>query len=169
MKGGVPYLVWRDGRPRWSPGPRLRQAGWRGRDLKDPEGNWLDPEAAAAAASDLNKQAAGAGLPISLARPRKRQKGFVYFLRAGDFVKIGFTSHPTGRARELQTGLPGGIDFIVAVSGSREDEQRLHGELSMHHVRGEWFRAVPAVLATITRSVGLGRAMLAAAPSSSGR
>lgn len=37
----VPYLKWRDGRPRFEPGPSLRAKGFRGIDLKDARGGWL--------------------------------------------------------------------------------------------------------------------------------
>ncbi|MFA7504264.1 MAG: tyrosine-type recombinase/integrase [Burkholderiaceae bacterium] len=52
----VPYLKWRDGRPRWEPGPRLRAKGFKGRDLKDEAGRWLGLEAAIAAAREINTQ-----------------------------------------------------------------------------------------------------------------
>jgi hypothetical protein len=35
------YLKWRDGRPRFEPGPALRARGFTGRDLKDARGDWL--------------------------------------------------------------------------------------------------------------------------------
>lgn len=50
-----PYLKWRDGRPRWEPGPRLRHA-FKARDLKTAEGEWLRLEAAIAAAKKLNDE-----------------------------------------------------------------------------------------------------------------
>ena len=50
----VPYFVWRDGRPRWVPGPKLRAKGFKGQDLKDPAGNWLSEAAAIEAARALN-------------------------------------------------------------------------------------------------------------------
>ena len=50
------YLKWRDGRPRWEPGPALRTAGHRGRDLKDDAGNWLSRGAAVDAADAINVQ-----------------------------------------------------------------------------------------------------------------
>ncbi len=50
------YLKWRDGRPRWEPGPALRAAGWKGRSLKDADGHWLSLEAAIAAAEEINRQ-----------------------------------------------------------------------------------------------------------------
>lgn len=52
------YLKWRDGRPRWEPGPRLRQRGFRGQDLKSEAGAWLGIEAAIAEASRLNAEVA---------------------------------------------------------------------------------------------------------------
>lgn len=54
----IPYFCWRDGRPRWVPGPKLRAAGLKGRDLKDESGAWLSKGAAIDAAEALNKQAA---------------------------------------------------------------------------------------------------------------
>ena len=40
-KGIPPGWTWRDGRPRWVPSPTLRQAGWKGLDLKDERGAYL--------------------------------------------------------------------------------------------------------------------------------
>jgi integrase len=54
MKLNIRYLQWRGGRPRWEPGPTLRGKGWKGRDLKDERGNWLDLSAAIEAAKAIN-------------------------------------------------------------------------------------------------------------------
>jgi len=54
----IPYLQLRNGRPRWEPGPGLRDKGWHGRDLKDEAGQWLGLEAAIAAAGELNAKVA---------------------------------------------------------------------------------------------------------------
>jgi integrase len=56
-----PYFVWRDGRPRWSPGPKLRAIGWKGQDLKDDAGAWLSFEAAIGAARAINARVGEAG------------------------------------------------------------------------------------------------------------
>lgn len=61
IKIDVPYFVWRDGRPRWVPGPKLRARGWKGRDLKDEAGQFLPLQAALAAARDLNREVLAAG------------------------------------------------------------------------------------------------------------
>jgi len=74
IKLDVPYLAWRDGRPRWVPGPKLRAGGFKGRDLKDEFGQWLPFEAAVAAARALNAEVAaakgGAGRRLPPARGR---------------------------------------------------------------------------------------------------
>ncbi len=50
------YFKWRDGRPRWEPGPRLRDAGFKGRDLRDEAGRWLGLELAIAQAEGINSE-----------------------------------------------------------------------------------------------------------------
>lgn len=46
---------YRDGRPRWEPGPSLRQAGWKGYDLKDAAtGAWLSQGASIDFARAIN-------------------------------------------------------------------------------------------------------------------
>jgi hypothetical protein len=42
----IPHLVWRDGRPRFVPGPALRTMGYKGMDLKHPDGSWYSLEEA---------------------------------------------------------------------------------------------------------------------------
>lgn len=51
----VPYFVWRSGRPRWEPGPSVRALGFRGLDLKGPDGNFLPEGAALDRARELNR------------------------------------------------------------------------------------------------------------------
>lgn len=81
MGNGWPkYLAWRDGRPRWIPGPGLRKAGFKSRDLKDGAGAWLSKGAAVAAADDLNKEVvawrtAGAG-PRRPKRVQRQARSF---------------------------------------------------------------------------------------------
>ena len=40
----IPYVTWRDGRPRFIPGKALRQRGFKGEDLRHPDGVWFSVE-----------------------------------------------------------------------------------------------------------------------------
>jgi integrase len=78
MKLKVPYLKWRNGRPRWEPGPALRDKGMRGRDLKSESGQWLPLDRAIEAATALNAEvtvwrASGAGFRRA-PTPKKTQR-----------------------------------------------------------------------------------------------
>lgn len=70
-----PYLKWRDGRPRWEPGPRLRHA-FSARDLKNDAGAWLGLEAAIAKAKALNDDVAlwRKGVVTPTAKPKTSRK-----------------------------------------------------------------------------------------------
>jgi len=80
--------------------------------------------------------------------PRPTGK-YVYFLRCGDAVKIGYTTNPSGRLESLKTGLPTPIDAFVLVAGTEADERALHREFHQLRVHGEWFRANGTLLNVI--------------------
>lgn len=63
----IRYFHWREGRPRWEPGPGLRKLGFRGKDLKDAKGHWLGKSAAMEAAEELSRMATS---PESATAPR---------------------------------------------------------------------------------------------------
>lgn len=65
------YLSWRDGRPRWQPGPMLRAKGFQGRDLKDDAGGWLTLWKACEVADALNREADD-NVEAARARPAAR-------------------------------------------------------------------------------------------------
>ncbi|WAC26308.1 MULTISPECIES: GIY-YIG nuclease family protein [unclassified Ancylobacter] len=151
MSAGVRYFVWRDGRPRWNPGPSLRARGFVGKDLKTDSGEWLDLGAALAAAQRLN-EAAGLGVAVKRpmkAKPREGAEGFVYALFTDDAVKVGFSRDPFSRVANMRTSLSSDVVSLIAVRGSRSDERRLHEALSEHRTRGEWFKITPTVQAAL--------------------
>lgn len=37
----IPYVLWREGRPRFEPGPAVRRLGFSGEDLRHPDGRWF--------------------------------------------------------------------------------------------------------------------------------
>ncbi|WGD31314.1 hypothetical protein AncyloWKF20_05670 [Ancylobacter sp. WKF20] len=43
----IPNVSWREGRPRFNPGPKLRAIGYKGEDLRHADGRWFTPQEAA--------------------------------------------------------------------------------------------------------------------------
>ncbi len=78
---------------------------------------------------------------------RRPRQGYVYFIRFGHRVKVGFTENPNRRLGELPHE-----EVIGVVSGTREDEMAWHALLTDFRVTGEWYQAEPEVMAQI-RSV----------------
>lgn len=66
--------------------------------------------------------------------------GVLYFIRAGAFVKIGWTTHLPTRLRKLQTGSPDQFEIVAAhiCVHPRKYEKRAHAYFVKRH-RGEWF------------------------------
>lgn len=160
------YFIWRNGRPRWEPGPTLRAKGARGCDLKDESGNWLSLGAAIDAAQKLND-----GLPSVKPRnigspsvkPRKeraadltlhrlmmrncagdgelpRHGEYIYVFGFAQWVKIGFTECPAARYQQVAQGIPEPLIVHLVARGTRKDEARFHRIFAAHRTRGEWFR-----------------------------
>ena len=65
--------------------------------------------------------------------------GYVYVLRCGDHVKIGYSTNMMARLRQFQTHAPDYVHLIVMMRGDRRYEKELHRRFSDHRVRGEWF------------------------------
>lgn len=66
--------------------------------------------------------------------------GYIYFIRCGKFVKIGFSHEPEARKRELELGNPEDCILVGMHEGTIEDEKHLHRYFLSHHHRLEWFR-----------------------------
>lgn len=65
----IPSVSWRDGRPRYAPGPETRRRyGVRAQDLKRPDGTWMSAEEAAAWVAAMKADLAGAA---AARRPRQ--------------------------------------------------------------------------------------------------
>lgn len=74
----------------------------------------------------------------------------VYFLRAGDFIKIGkATGSPKSRIATLQTGCPFQISVLAYMPGGLAEESALHQRFAALRTHGEWFRASPDLLSFI--------------------
>lgn len=72
----------------------------------------------------------------------------VYAIQAGDGgpVKIGVAADVEKRVRQLQTGQSARLRVLHVWQGDRGMERELHRRLAGHHVGGEWFAPVPALL-----------------------
>lgn len=78
----------------------------------------------------------------------------VYFARCGDYVKIGYASNPTHRAKHLLSGkiiVPTDLDrtrpveLVLVIPFCRmRDERNLHLLFANHWAVGEWYHWTPA-------------------------
>lgn len=73
------------------------------------------------------------------ARKSEPNSGLVYFVKSGDWVKIGVTSNLTRRLAALQTGSPLGIKLLLTLSGGKTLEQKFHQAFRELRHNGEWF------------------------------
>jgi len=68
-----------------------------------------------------------------------RPQGWVYFIRSGDLVKIGYSTDVAYRARQLRTLSAGRCVLVAAHPGTQKDEFALHKRFSSLRQHGEWF------------------------------
>ena len=68
-----------------------------------------------------------------------RPSAVVYFIQAGEFVKIGFSVNPESRIDELKTGCPFELKLLTTVPGGKKMEKELHQIFAAHRQHGEWF------------------------------
>ena len=93
---------------------------------------------------------------IDFSKPSAR--GCVYFIRCGEYVKIGYSINPLQRLTDLQTGMPYRLEILASEWGTPADEKFYHTKFKhLRHV-GEWFRMtdeLSAFIATLTQWAGL--------------
>lgn len=75
----------------------------------------------------------------------------VYFIQntADLSIKIGTSKDVPGRLESLQTSTAATLVLLATTEGDRELETLFHSVLREHHIRGEWFRPHPDVLAQV--------------------
>jgi hypothetical protein len=69
----------------------------------------------------------------------KKGQGYVYFLRAGNTVKIGFSKNLQGRLEKLRNGNSFPVFICKFVNGDRKTERSFHKRFAEYRLRGEWF------------------------------
>jgi len=88
--------------------------------------------------------ARGEKRPTPIPRP-DNPNAVVYFVRSGDFIKIGTAGKPAKRMAELRTSSPVKLTLLLTIPGGLSVEKALHQRFAELRVRGEWFRAEPAL------------------------
>lgn len=78
-------------------------------------------------------------LPSMTMEPGKTP-GYVYFLKMGDKVKIGFTRRLYDRLLSLRTASPEEVEVLKVIPGTEQTERYFHHHFMPHRLKGEWFR-----------------------------
>lgn len=80
----------------------------------------------------------------------------IYFIQSVKLrlIKIGIANDVDERIRTIQVGSADRVKLLCAVrlSIAAECERELHAAYAAHHVHGEWFKPVPALLAEIEQA-----------------
>jgi len=71
--------------------------------------------------------------------------GYVYAIRSGRHLKIGFARNLEQRLNALQVSSPREIELIGSVTGYPQHERTIQGRFAEYHVRGEWFKDCEAI------------------------
>lgn len=69
----ITHVAWRDGRPRFVPGVRLRDLGFKGQDLRGPDGRWMTAEQALAWSTANEAAIAARKVEVVKAQAQKRK------------------------------------------------------------------------------------------------
>ena len=72
--------------------------------------------------------------------------GRIYFIRGGDFLKIGYSINPLSRLSSIQTACPFELELLAHFPGTLQDEIAIMSLFARYHIRGEWFRCHPKIL-----------------------
>lgn len=80
---------------------------------------------------------------------RTGEKPVVYFIRSGEYIKIGKSTHWRDRLAAIQTGSPHPVIPLLIIPARRKTERQLHVRFKVHHVQGEWFHPSPEIMAYI--------------------
>jgi hypothetical protein len=96
-----------------------------------------------------SKRSEGRKRKLLAKRWRRLVNGKIYFARAGEAIKIGFSTKTEERIASLQTAHFDTLHLLAVIDGSQKDERALHHKFRHLHIRGEWFRAEPDLIAHI--------------------
>jgi len=64
----------------------------------------------------------------------------IYFIKANNRVKIGYSANPSNRINKIQTAIPYDIEVLLIFDGDRDKERELHLRFADSRRKGEWFQ-----------------------------
>jgi hypothetical protein len=89
---------------------------------------------------------------VAIGRP-----GYVYFMRMGDSVKIGFSTDVGKRLKAIQTACPMPAKVIKIIPGSDQTERYFHHHFAAYRQSGEWFQLDGELAAFLSITVHSGK------------
>jgi hypothetical protein len=98
------------------------------------------------------------GLPPTAVAPGKRGNGWVYAFQStghGEPVKIGWSSDPARRLKDLAAAQTHKLDLMMLVPGGKAVEALVHTHIAEYRLQGEWYsrEALLAVTALLWAGV----------------
>jgi hypothetical protein len=79
---------------------------------------------------------------VSLYRKKRKEKfskSIVYFIKTGNFIKIGKTNNLFCRIRSIRVDNPYKIELLGYIENNEHTEKELHWKFREYHKKGEWF------------------------------
>ena len=73
----------------------------------------------------------------------------IYFIRSGQYIKIGVSARPWERLAEFQTANPEPLEMLAIGPGDYGFESELHRRFGEHRGVGEWFRDSERIRAVV--------------------
>ena len=68
-----------------------------------------------------------------------KANGDLYFIKCGEYVKIGVSENVERRFRDLESSNPSPLEIIYHGPGEADDEEFWHNVYKHRHHRGEWY------------------------------
>jgi len=93
------------------------------------------------------------GTPPKDDTPSAGRRGYVYFIRVGARMKIGFSHKPLARVADLLTGMSHPPSMIVAIRAQAADEYSVHQRFAALRQSGEWFTETREMTRFVMRCV----------------
>ena len=78
-------------------------------------------------------------------------EGEIYFVKFGEFVKIGWAKNSARRFKELDTANPHDGKILLIIPGDISLEHQIQKRLRKYHHKKEWFRYSPKFMKDVCR------------------